>query len=233
MILLLLLLIDAVLSLCQLSNNQTLDAPDFVCSMLNDAKLREGAGKEIPETIKEFACPVLPPVSNGNVFCWNKNAAGTVCIGVCEHGWKLEPAKKKRCLKRKSWQNTSSGNLPVKWKPSKNYKCIREYFESPCLMNNGGCSHECVDDGSGVRRCICPCGYVLDQAKTNCERSPICSLDITVWLDGTSNSCVPKFHAKQKRIVLNIIDFFRDEIINQNGRIAVARLRCSQLYNCY
>ncbi len=37
-----------------------------------------------------------------------------------------------------------------------------------CERNNGGCSHTCTDDASGVSHCSCPAGYQLDSRGLTC-----------------------------------------------------------------
>jgi hypothetical protein len=65
--------------------------------------------------VKNFSCEILPAFKNGKIFCHDEFNVGTVCIGLCDMGWQLYPNKKKKCLVRKNWENTSNKNSPIKW----------------------------------------------------------------------------------------------------------------------
>ena len=39
--------------------------------------------------IENFACDPLPPLENGEVFCYDSWKLGTICMGVCKNGWIL------------------------------------------------------------------------------------------------------------------------------------------------
>lgn len=208
---------------CTLSNGNIINAPEFVCANLDRTKAREKDSQEIPPEIAHYSCPPLPAVENGNVFCWDDYRAGTVCIGVCENGWTIEnPNKKKKCIKKKTWQKTKPGKSPVKWNlGNQNFQCIRDYLESPCLTENGGCSHDCIDRGDGIGQCVCPCGYELDSNGKICVQTLVCPFDVTFWLDGSSNACNNNdYRTKQKTHMSDLVDFFRREVRTFDARLA-------------
>jgi len=72
---------------CTLSNGNVLNAADWVCRTLDRAIERNPP--EIPEPIENFACDPLPPLENGEVFCYDSWKLGTICMGVCKNGWIL------------------------------------------------------------------------------------------------------------------------------------------------
>lgn len=207
---------------CTLSNGNVLNAADWVCRTLDRAIERNPP--EIPEPIENFACDPLPPLENGEVFCYDSWKLGTICMGVCKNGWILEPNKKKKCFAKNKWDKTKPGKSPVKWNfANMDFECVRDYLESPCLTNNGGCSHECIDKGDMIPICVCPCGHTLADDGKTCIDNQECPFDISLWLDGTTSSCGSAgYDEAQKATMANIADFFSVEVNTYDARIYAA-----------
>lgn len=211
---------------CTLSNGNVLTAPAFVCNSLDRTKAREESQSwysPTPEELKDYSCPPLPTIDHGALFCYDNFLAGTICIGVCENGWTIDqPNKKKRCVHKKTWQKTKAGKSPIKWSlAGQDLTCIRDYLASPCLENNGGCSHDCIDRGDGLAVCVCPCGHALGSDGVSCEQSIVCPFDVSFWLDGSQNTCNDAtFQEKQKVHFAEIVDFFGREVRSYDGRVA-------------
>ena len=171
-----------------------------------------------------FSCDPLAELHNGNVYCTKGALTGSVCLAICENGFKLEPRGKKRCKHRQNWQKNVEGKAPVKWNLlGEDFKCVKEYIPSPCENNNGGCSHECIDRGDGNHKCVCPCGYSLDGDLKTCTLQPeICPFDISFYIDQSSAVCNDlDFKSLQINDMGTVIQFFNSEVNTKMAKLGV------------
>ncbi|CAG5109425.1 Oidioi.mRNA.OKI2018_I69.chr2.g3965.t3.cds [Oikopleura dioica] len=202
----------------QALNDKTDIIPDELnCSLSN--------GQFLNAAIAEYVCSPLPPLLNGEIFCFDEWKIGTVCMGVCKNGWILEPHKrKKRCLPTRNRKERRTEESPVKWNFAKsNFKCVKDYQESPCSNNKGGCSHECIDKGDMIPICVCPCGHTLANDGKTCIDERKCPLDISLWLDGTTSACAKDgFNHAQKTMMANLVGFLDHESHNFDAKIFAA-----------
>ena len=76
--------------------------------------------------------------------------------------------RKKKSLFSSS-QSSSNSNLKIPSDCRSNLLYIHNFTSdiNECLVNNGGCSHNCTNlDATFI--CTCPTGYELDSSKLNC-----------------------------------------------------------------
>lgn len=52
-----------------------------------------------------------------------------------------------------------------------------QYVSHPCAVKNGGCSHLCLLNEEGKRRCACPLDLVLSSDRISCMEIPECPAD--------------------------------------------------------
>jgi low density lipoprotein receptor-related protein 5/6 len=60
----------------------------------------------------------------------------------------------------------------------------------PCGAARGGCSHFCVSNGNGERRCSCPIGLTLDSQERTCKVPPTCKQD-EFTCHSAEGECIP------------------------------------------
>ena len=171
-----------------------------------------------------FSCDPLAELHNGNVYCTKGALTGSVCLAICENGFKLEPRGKKRCKHRQNWQKNVEGKAPVKWNLlGQDFRCVKEYIPSPCENNNGGCSHECIDRGDGNHKCVCPCGYSLDGDLKTCTLQPeVCPFDISFYIDQSEAVCNDlDFKSLQINDMGTVIQFFNSEVNTKMAKLGV------------
>ena len=100
---------------------------------------------------------------------------------------------------------------------------LKEYVQSPCATNNGGCSHECLDRGDGNHKCICPCGQTLGADGKTCSiNADVCPFDIKFFVDQTSTVCEDEtFKTSQLSDVGTIVKFFNQELLANGAKLGL------------
>jgi len=108
--------------------------------------------------------------------------------------------------------------------PDQTVFCFSSAGQSSCNQNNGGCSHYCLDRGTGSVNCGCPCLMQLDASGFNCIPIKPCDVDLYVLIDASTavdpNDCP-----------FLSVSFFPKSwslwLVSRNERVS---LECFQLY---
>jgi len=177
-----------------------------------------------PPELNSFSCDPLPELEHGNIYCTKGQLTGTICLGTCQQGFTLAPRVKKRCKARANWNKNVPGKAPNRWNQADNHwACEKEWVQSPCATNNGGCSHECLDRGDGNHKCICPCGQILGADGKTCSiNADVCPFDIKFFVDQTSNTCDDEtYQNAQLSDVGTIVKFFNQELLANGAKLGL------------
>jgi len=211
---------------CTTKTGTVLPAEDWVCAIL-DRLIDRWAHKspmQIPEQLESYSCEEIS-VENGDFMCTDGYSGGSICFAMCKPGYLKQEtgANHKRCQKKKSWERLlQRGKAPMAWSKNK-VSCEKHFIPSPCEIENGGCSHDCLDRGDGQAVCSCPCGYFLDIDKKTCHRSNVCPYDFSFWLDGSDNACNDAaFDTLQREKSQLLMSFFTAYVRDDKAKMAAA-----------